>query len=835
MSSTPPDGESRPQYYRTVVAHFEGLDGEPPPGVRVVEPTLDTRQALRGNLYAIVHLVGHSPERIQLSERLLSAIQRTYFTHNGSQSQVLTEAVRQAQLRVQEHNQGQPDQPLKLGVICVGLVKSRLMIAHSGPSIAYITAANKVERYPTDVQTFDMETQSPSGGWEIYRQAVGERTALFIGTSSWLQMVPARVIAGTVAHLTVDNCGVAASGLLAESREPDLPGLLLVIERTETPPAVSRSRVPLKTPPKRPPFISTAGLPIAVTARPPVHTVPSASAASPTSSTEPTEALPTSENQAIDERTVSDADESPATRTVDDEPVDVRKMATPLVVQQPNIPVADEQEPANDGLRLGQVASGLAAASSLLFARSKEAFTGVLPETKNATDVTAIQADNDHEDHEDWEEADESLPGTVATSSFYSDVTAQVQAVMSEESDPFQPPTPASGGRARLLITLAVLIMLLVPALIFAVGQQRAPDDAINGENYLQISETALDNAWRALNNGDEITAREMFLKAEENLQLAIPLLGHSEQADQLLTEIELGLADVMKSHYLYQLFDPLVRFPEDAEPSRVLVAGDNIFVLDQGRQQVDRYEMDALHEFVPDPTAETVIKGGMTVDGATIANMIDMTWQPIITGYEERPKLVVLDQNNQLFSFDQRVDGVQSMAIGQPAVLQSPSQIENFLGRTYLADEGAKQIFRYDAGGLSDAPAGWFPDDARPYMSGLLAMTIDGDIWLLNSEGTLIRYNAGEQVPFSLDQGAIRADEPVDMVLGSQVDGSIYIADAAHDRILVFDKDGTYRYQLIASEGDPLADLRGLFLDEVNDKIYILTKSALYQHSLPE
>jgi hypothetical protein len=337
------------------------------------------------------------------------------------------------------------------------------------------------------------------------------------------------------------------------------------------------------------------------------------------------------------------------------------------------------------------------------------------------------------------------------------------------------------------------------------------------------------------LDNGDTDSAREMFLKADDSLTDAVALSGHTERTDQLFDEINSGLAEVMQTRYLYQLTEPLVSFPNSAEPFRIMTVGESLFVMDREAQTIERFELDTLGEYVPDPQPEVIMREGQSVDGATVGGMVDMAWQPIVAGYEDRPKLLVLDSNGRIFSYDLRVDGVQPVEQDDTFLLQNASQIELFLGRTYIADEGRSQIFRYAPGGLGDEPTPWFPEETQPYISGLLAMAIDGDIWLLNSEGTLVRYNSGEQVPFSLDSGAVRADEPVDMAVGAQADSSIFIADAAHDRILAFDKQGGYQYQLVAREGEPLADLRGIYLDEIDEKIYILTKSALYQHPLPE
>ncbi|MCB0099153.1 MAG: hypothetical protein KDE46_25650, partial [Caldilineaceae bacterium] len=74
-----------------------------------------------------------------------------------------------------------------------------------------------------------------------------------------------------------------------------------------------------------------------------------------------------------------------------------------------------------------------------------------------------------------------------------------------------------------------------------------------------------------------------------------------------------------------------------------------------------------------------------------------------------------------------------------------------------------------------------------------------------------------------------------VDMFVGNQENSAVYIADAGQERILVFDKEGSYKRQLQAAEGNPLRDLSGIFVDDATQTIYILTQSALYQHPLPE
>ena len=60
------------------------------PGVRVIVPMAGTSQAQRGSLCALVDLDGFA-QADALTERLLSAMQRTYYTERGTQSHVIME------------------------------------------------------------------------------------------------------------------------------------------------------------------------------------------------------------------------------------------------------------------------------------------------------------------------------------------------------------------------------------------------------------------------------------------------------------------------------------------------------------------------------------------------------------------------------------------------------------------------------------------------------------------------------------------------------------------------------------------------------------------------
>ena len=221
-------------------------------------------------------------------------------------------------------------------------------------------------------------------------------------------------------------------------------------------------------------------------------------------------------------------------------------------------------------------------------------------------------------------------------------------------------------------------------------------------------------------------------------------------------------------------------------------------------------------------------------MDGVVVGAPIDLAWQPPVPGIDDKSSLLVLDDGNHIFRYNQQVDGASVVDFGDAAGWTRATQIETFLGRLYVTDEGGNQIYRYDIGAYDQA-APWFQPTTQVNLSDLKTMRIDGDIWLLYEDGKVVRYRQGEQLPYSLDSSVALPAEHADLWVGQDGDEAIYLADRLTERILVFEKaNGAYLEQFQATEGAPLRDLRSLFVDRVHSTQYLLTDSSLYQERLP-
>ncbi|MCB9155949.1 MAG: hypothetical protein H6645_02390 [Caldilineaceae bacterium] len=832
------------------------------PGVRAVEPAPDSAQAIRGNLYVAVELFGQDrtavgAEASRIAEHMLGSIQSTYYSAKGSQSQVFTAAMQSAHQLLQEANgKRSAEDALRAGVMCISFLNGHLMLAATGPVLALLVTEQAVEQFPSHGE------QAPAqlGGAaappvQIIQRDAPKGGAFYIGSSSLLNHIPIRTLLGSLTRTNAGNLADVAAFLSQASLYAPIPGILLVVEpqtasisEFESPSSPQAAREPeADAPAPSAPLRrgAASGLPTSVYASPPVHSAPRAddTATEQRATRRPPAAQP-GQSEYAPSRTAQHTQPAAAEAPVQAAPIPA---AQPAQATDAERRVEDAKQPA---------APAVAEQMRRQFQRARAAVSGTLthvlpggstppaapppapgePSGRSRLVTAQTPATETNSRLEAVTHAASSSAERLAQAS--SNMTKAAVSGATETVQQFRPPTPASGSRARMFASAAVVIALLVPIIVAAVVWQRGATARAEGEQRYEEARALFLGASTALDAGDKVSARSELTAAQSSLQMAQMLLGNQPKISALSQEIQRALQEVLQVWPLYKLVEPLVRFPPDAQPWRILVVDQDIYILDTGRDLVLRFHMDAESGQITDEAGEVVLSRGETIAGQTVTDLIDMSWQAPIPGIEDKANLIVLDSSNHVFRYNQRVEGAGLLPFYGQESWQSPSQIEVYLGRVYVADGVSGQIYRYDPvepDAYMQEPQPWLLTPFPTGLTGVQSMAIDGDIWLLFGDGKLLRFNQGQQSAFALDTAVGLMTNPVDMFVGNQENSAVYIADAGQERILVFDKEGSYKRQLQAAEGNPLRDLSGIFVDDATQTIYILTQSALYQHPLPE
>ncbi|MFO7633767.1 MAG: hypothetical protein R6W76_14580, partial [Caldilinea sp.] len=407
------------------------------PGVRIVVPMDGTPQAQRGSFCALVDLQG-APDADVLVERMLSAMQRTYYSARGTQSQVISQTVNIAQSMISAETR-HLTAPWKVGVVCVGVMADRLALAGLGNAFAFLTAEDgSVGVFPPDRLAAHAEDTAPTTDlWPLHRQKVGAVTAMIAGSGDWLNLVSVRTLAATAAYVDAGNCIDAADGLREQAGRDDVPGVIMVIDPDIAPPATPPPALPVaperNEPPPKPSSAaptSGGGLPTALNASPPVVSAPDASTES-AASTPPASPLPAPRQASVDANA--------------SKPADADEDASMAVTAFERTPRANPAT--TDRSSWAASSARLAAGAKVGMDRTREFLESMLPE-RSETVSTPVMA----------EAAAVSAPSFAPAPSPPPKVRPA--------SEPFTPPAPATGSRARILIAGAVILLLLVPAIV---------------------------------------------------------------------------------------------------------------------------------------------------------------------------------------------------------------------------------------------------------------------------------------------------------------------------------------------------------------------------------
>ena len=146
--------------------------------------------------------------------------------------------------------------------------------------------------------------------------------------------------------------------------------------------------------------------------------------------------------------------------------------------------------------------------------------------------------------------------------------------------------------------------------------------------------------------------------------------------------------------------------------------------------------------------------------------------------------------------------------------------------GNIYVLSKNDSQIFRF-AG--KDFTKGDYFSSSRPTLSNANAMTIDGAIWILFSDGNVAKYTRGVSDNLSITN----LDKPLSnpsRIFTDPDTQNVYILDNGNSRIVVLGKNGEYQAQYQAAE---FKNAKDFDVREADKKIYFLSNGKIYSINL--
>jgi hypothetical protein len=254
-----------------------------------------------------------------------------------------------------------------------------------------------------------------------------------------------------------------------------------------------------------------------------------------------------------------------------------------------------------------------------------------------------------------------------------------------------------------------------------------------------------------------------------------------------------------------------------DVQISGTIVQGGTVYLLDTKGGRVFSLAIAGQ----PDP--KTLYKEGESYRGTQGKRPLYFTWDATAG------RVLVLDADRKLFSV-RPGETPDPLPLRRTQIWQSVTGMAAYDGNLYILDARGKQVYRY-----LPAAAG-FDSEPNPALSGTPDLTdaqslaVDGDIFVIGKDGAVKRFKGGIDAGFPLS-GLDRSVKGSGLSLNSPAD-EVYIADSANKRVVVTNRDGVFRRQLVSNA---FTDLRSIAADSASGQIFVVVGDALLAAPLPK
>ncbi|MCW1929790.1 MAG: hypothetical protein KIH62_000570, partial [Candidatus Kerfeldbacteria bacterium] len=224
------------------------------------------------------------------------------------------------------------------------------------------------------------------------------------------------------------------------------------------------------------------------------------------------------------------------------------------------------------------------------------------------------------------------------------------------------------------------------------------------------------------------------------------------------------------------------------------------------------------------DSTGGRVYRGNLDTTEATV--VLASGAQSIIAASQASVGTVLTVLSNQSLGLFKPVsEDVEAITTQFPTSSVTLTDARIFANRLYTLDTQHGQIYRHTKNAELSFATGteWITDNTD--VRSAASFAIDGSIYVLNTNGEILKFNAGEKENWSVVQIDPALASGVKIVTDENTT-HIYILDSANSRIVVFGKDGSLVNQY---QSTTFAQAKDLLVDEVKKIMYVLSENSVY------
>lgn len=189
-----------------------------------------------------------------------------------------------------------------------------------------------------------------------------------------------------------------------------------------------------------------------------------------------------------------------------------------------------------------------------------------------------------------------------------------------------------------------------------------------------------------------------------------------------------------------------------------------------------------------------------------------------------DKNKNIYFLNNNSIIRLNTETEEISNLPLDLPASRENIAGTSGYNNRLYLLSTQDNQIYRYSKIGEGFGNREKWLRQAATFSSPV-SFSIDGQIYVLESSGQVLKYLKGEKQDFQLEAIDPPFAAATKIIVSPELE-YIYILEPAGKRLAVFNKAGEFLNQY---QFEKLDDLKDFAVDEKAKKIYLLNKTSVY------
>lgn len=195
----------------------------------------------------------------------------------------------------------------------------------------------------------------------------------------------------------------------------------------------------------------------------------------------------------------------------------------------------------------------------------------------------------------------------------------------------------------------------------------------------------------------------------------------------------------------------------------------------------------------------------------------------PTAAGFGQDDKLIYFIDAESISS-QSKSSGAKKTVIKNNDSWDTPKAVVPYQANIYILDQ-KKGVIKYIG---TSSKSNYFASES-PDLSKATGMAIDGSVWIVTSDGKILKYTKGKKDNFGLTGFDKSLNNPSKIYTTVEMN-DVYILDNGNKRIVKINKDGTFQKAITSPV---IAQAKDFDIIESDKKVYVLSNNKVYEFPL--